>query len=244
MVDDQDHNEYTEGVHGSFDSIDIGFSKVFVDGKLWLEGQIHNGLLQGVGKMYWPDGVTILFEGRFWWNLLNGQGKEYSKDGTLVHEGEFRAGKFLKDGRIAEKWYQGEIFDGKFHGYGREYRSNGNLWYEGEFIHGQSHGKGKEYAEAGWLKATGEFREGYLVKGRTYYCNGLIQSEGTFEFGDVLTGYGKKYHPNGALESEGYFRYNRLYGSAKQYYSTGTLMFDGVFYHGKLEGYGKYYRDE
>ena len=63
MVDDHDHDMYSNDGHGGFDSNDIEFSKVFVDGKLWLEGHLQHGLLHGMGKMYWPDGVTILFEG-------------------------------------------------------------------------------------------------------------------------------------------------------------------------------------
>ena len=113
------------GCHGDSDSIDIEFQKIFVGDKLWLEGQVHFGLLQGLGIMYWPDGVTKLYEGRFDWNQLHGRGREYSKNGTLLRVGEFWDGKFVKDGWLKTDYYEGEIFDARFSGKGTRYHPNG-----------------------------------------------------------------------------------------------------------------------
>ena len=59
--------------------------------------------------------------------------------------------------------YTGQLnADGKPHGKGKEYWSNGNLAYEGEFEDGKKHGEGKLYDEDENLKYEGEFENGEI----------------------------------------------------------------------------------
>ena len=47
--------------------------------------------------------------------------------------------------------FEGEYFQGKRHGKGKEYNANNELIYEGEYSKGKKHGLGKEYDNFGQL---------------------------------------------------------------------------------------------
>ena len=55
--------------------------------------------------------------------------------------------------------FEGELVNGKRHGYGEEYHENGQI-FEGEYFNGKRHGKGKEYNVIGELIFEGEYANG------------------------------------------------------------------------------------
>lgn len=55
--------------------------------------------------------------------------------------------------------YEGDLFDGKAHGYGVLYYENGNIWYDDLM-----HGEGVYYSEKGELIHKGRFEKGEIVE--------------------------------------------------------------------------------
>ena len=53
--------------------------------------------------------------------------------------------------------YSGHWKNGKKHGKGTDYYSDGQIWYEGNFEHGKWHGKGTLYNEDGTIRWKGRF---------------------------------------------------------------------------------------
>ena len=116
----------------------FGFS-----GPLIFEGEFLNGEINGKGKEYQLHN-KLFFEGEYKNGKRNGYGIEYYYNGKLKFEGVF------KDGLIWEgKGYningelESEIINGK--GNYKEYSFKGQLFFEGEIFEGKKHGNGKEY---------------------------------------------------------------------------------------------------
>ena len=123
----------------------IIYGKEYNNNMLVYEGEYLNGKRNGEGKEYNYNGF-IKYEGQYKNGLKNGKGKEYDdKYCNLIFEGDYLNGikynGIIYDYENINNEY--EIKDGK--GFIREYDNSGELKYEGEYFNGKSHGKGKEY---------------------------------------------------------------------------------------------------
>ena len=56
--------------------------------------------------------------------------------------------------------YEGEYFNGKRNGKGKDYYYNGNIKYEGDYKKGKRHGEGYKYDKTGSIIYIGEFKDG------------------------------------------------------------------------------------
>jgi antitoxin component YwqK of YwqJK toxin-antitoxin module len=64
--------------------------------------------------------------------------------------------------------FEGEFFDGKKNGKGKEYYENENhlIKYQGEYLNGERNGEGKEYNDKGDLIFEGEYLNGKIWNGK------------------------------------------------------------------------------
>lgn len=116
--------------YGSYKETDIA------TGKLKAERTYKNDQIDGVEKIYFPNGQV--------------DGVLSYKDG--VHHGEFTY--YYEDGKVKQK---GNYVNGKIEGILVGYYQNGNLKEEVTHVGGVTQGVFKEYNENGTIKAEGEF---------------------------------------------------------------------------------------
>ena len=86
---------------------------------------------------------------------------------SVAYDGEMKEGRphgygkaYYRDGRF----YEGEWYKGRPHGEGKLYYDNMNIWYEGQWVKGKREGYGKSYYEDGTLAFEGEWKDGKPVK--------------------------------------------------------------------------------
>ncbi|ABZ94003.1 Conserved hypothetical protein [Leptospira biflexa serovar Patoc strain 'Patoc 1 (Ames)'] len=78
------------------------------NGKVFFEGYLQNGELEGQGKIYHDNG-NVHQEGFFNGNQLNGQGKIFYENGKIHKEGIFKNDQFVsgkeynEDGTLMEE---------------------------------------------------------------------------------------------------------------------------------------------
>ena len=113
------------------------------------EGEIMNGVPDGIGTLTWSDGEK--YEGEYKDGFPNGQGTMTFPDGDK---------------------YIGEHKDGEYNGQGTYTYPNGDK-YIGEFKDGEYHGQGTMTYPDG-DKFVGEFKDGKLWNGTGYDKNGNI----------------------------------------------------------------------
>ena len=144
---------------------------------------------------------------------------------------------------------------GEKNGYGREYKLDTNiLLFEGEYFNSRKNGKGKEYYEDGKIKFEGEYKKGKKVEGKCYNNEGEIFlvivkdskgkelfNNGNLKFeGEYLNGKrwkGKGYNYDGKEE----FEIKNGEGFIKEYDDIGKLLFEGDYLNGERNGKGKEY---
>ena len=80
------------------------------------------------------------YEGEFLFGKWNGKG--YDENGNIIYELNNGNGTIKEYNDIDQLIFEGEYFNGRRHGKGKEYE-NGELIYEGEYINGRRKGKGK-----------------------------------------------------------------------------------------------------
>ena len=122
----------------------------------------------------------------------------------------------MKDGKGSIKEYknsiliyEGEYFEGKRHGKGKEYNNSGELIFEGEYLYGFKN-KGIEYDNKKII-FKGEYFNEQKWNGikKDYYYDKII-FEGEYMNG-IKNGKGKEYNNNGELEFEGeYYKNQRI----------------------------------
>ena len=136
--------------------------------KLKYEGEVLNGIKNGIGKEYDDSGELIIFVGEFSKGERK-KGKEYKK-GELRFEGEYKDGirwngkgkefntKIYEfDGLQMD--FEGEYFKGqKWTGKIKDYSDD--IYYEGEILNGKKHGKGKEFYKRGKIIYEGVYLNG------------------------------------------------------------------------------------
>ncbi|MCL2186500.1 MAG: tetratricopeptide repeat protein [Treponema sp.] len=210
------------------------------------EGSFLNGKRNGKGKYTnnYYDGWYRLrhsYEGDWVDDKKHGKGKEiYNPDKSYgdSYEGDFvndeRTGKGIEK-RVNGLVYEGEFFEGSFHGKGTIYYSDGITdksgykfskgdIYEGDWVYGNRTGKGKiTYHDGRVLE--GNWKDDKLI-------DGLSKEEI-----ENLAGVQKCYI-NGELYDGNLFN-EKFTGNGKYVWSTG-MIYEGDWVNGKFHGKGKF----
>jgi hypothetical protein len=131
--------------------------------------------------------------------------------------------------------YEGDFFDGKFHGKGKRKAANGDT-YEGDFIANKAHGKGKITFKSG-STITGDF-----IGGQPHgKCKKKVANGDTYEggyIGGLEHGKGKQ-HSAKSGDVEGDFIGGQVHGKGKSK-APGGETYEGDFYKGRFHGEGRY----
>lgn len=191
------------------------------------EGTLKNGKLDGEGKKYTNDKLTR--EGFFVDGLLNGNGVAYNPDGTVC-SGEFKNGypynaegtyvlKSLTNVKYTGKWINGQpagegtavhaedtytgIFSGELTGENITWLRENALIYQGNLVNGRAEGNGRQYNKDGSVLYEGSFKnsnhDGY---GILYYSDDVrLRYEGEFKEGHA-EGMGTLFYPEGTWSGE------------------------------------------
>jgi hypothetical protein len=184
--------------------------------------------------VHYPNGNK--YNGQFHNSLFDGYGKMDYKNGNL-YIGEFKNGKYEGKGKLlfaSGNSYEGNFLKGKYNGIGKFIYSE-NYYYQGEFLNSLKNGKGKLVSYNKTIY-DGDFKEdkkngkGVLVKE-----NGGV-FEGNF-IDDKQDDYGKLISPNGNVYI-GQFLDEKYHGKGSLKLSNGSI-YDGEFFHGNFHGFGE-----
>ena len=157
--------------------------------------------------------------------------------------------------------FEGDYFNGKKHGHGKELYLNGDIKFEGEYLNGRRNGKGKEFDNENKLKFEGNYLHGLRQGFGKLYDEDKIIFEGEYSIGkkwngkiynnktgqiyEIKNGYGNviEYYESQKLELIlEYCGGERKKGFVKEYYDDGkTLLFECEYKDGELNGKGKHY---
>ena len=250
-----------ETVNENFrDDIKEGYTKYFFpDGKIKQEIPFINGLEQGFGKEYGPDG-TIVTLTEYKRGFVVDRLRINRKDGVGRKQGRWCI--FYPQGNLkSEVTYR----DDKKNGYLKEYAENGDLLkiskYADDLVLPEAEEIQKpeiqnEYYPDGKIKISAMFRNGipegirreYSSDGsveKSYlYKNGIITGEGIVKDDGDRQGPWKNYYPDGSLMSEGNYDNEKQTGVWKYYHSNGKIEQTGKFNKlGKFDGNWKWYFD-
>ena len=125
----------------------------FTDGKVKIlakskyvayEGQVKEGLANGVGTLYRKDGSTV-YEGQFENSEFHGQGVSYFPSGQIQYVGAFQHNEYCGEGQL--------------------YRENGSMEYQGAFVNGEKEGEGILYDSGNNKIYAGNFSQGEVLYG-------------------------------------------------------------------------------
>ena len=208
------------------------------DSILEYEGEYHNGIKNGKGKMSNEKG-QILFEGFFINKPFDGMESYYSEEGKLIAEAEVKNGEI--NGKI-KKSIEGEEFDGEsindYEWNGKYKKITPDCVVEGTYKYHYFSGKEKI------KKDNDEFQENIYVNGILWtgfksddYSNKYISKSDKLFYGEYLNGKrwkgnGKELYPDNKIKFEGdYDKGKRIKG--KEYYEEGKLKFEGEYLNGK-----------
>lgn len=125
------------------------------------EGAFVNGVREGQGKEFLPDGGT--YTGSFKANERSGQGKlvigNYTYEGEFVNNRKEGKGKLYLNGILI---YEGEFKNDQKHGSGITY-SNGVKEYDGQFANDKKNGYGILFNYSGTIIYQGEFKDDMTI---------------------------------------------------------------------------------
>ena len=184
-----------------------------------------------------------LMEGKYVGEVLNGtphgRGKiSYKPDDSkkrVSFEGEWNKGERVK-GKIIwsdNSWYDGEMKNSYFNGYGTRVYSDGRK-YVGYWVMGKRSGLGVLYDDKGKVIYEGSFRDDtYNGQGTLNYSDGR-KCIGSFKDGKVH-GHVTLYNAEGRKVYVGEVKNATFNGPGIQYNENGSYMF-GIWENGKKEG--------
>lgn len=152
--------------------------------------------------------------------------------------------------------YFGQVKDGKAHGKGRYFDSDGNLIFEGEFKNNLYDGNGKYYLvesvhgkDESVLCYEGDFEKGkYSGKGKFYFTSGERKGELIYKgdfYDSEYNGQGTLYYSEDQIY-EGGFAESKKHGFGKEIYTSSEgkeVVIYGTYCNDKLNGHGRRYED-
>lgn len=137
---------------------------------------------------------------------------------------------------LSEKYYQGDIINGKKEGKGLLIDLNGDI-FEGIFINDKKEGFGVYLFESG-KKYVGQFRNDILDGvGSYFFINGSEYYGEIFE--TEMHGFGNYHYPSGSYYV-GEFKNGEMDGIGTLYFS-GNERYEGEFKNDNMNGIGKYF---
>ena len=213
-----------------------------------IQGIFKAGNVHGIATKYEPNGVVKISKGNFIGDKMTGYGKIYHPNGRLEFKGEFKEDVIEKKGILMDedgnKVYDGEFWDGKYHGTGNKYYINGDV-YHGKFSNGLRHGDGQmDFADGSIIK--GCWKNGKLE--RKYSEIGILKDEKNkiLYRGDIkdnkANGTGKQFLDNDEVY-EGEFFDNLKHGKGKLMDKHNNLIYEGFFVKGIRSGFGNKFHD-
>jgi uncharacterized protein len=241
------------------------YRSLYVNGKLYSEGNYVNGNLQGLFKHYYFDGSVQAVQ-YFKNGLRDSLYQSFYFGGKLSSEGRYQLGDktgawkyYREDGALSRTE---EFKAGKLHGKRTYFHKNGKPDMEIIYRHGDRDGLHKRYSEDGVLVYQMRFDEdvlsGYsylgknnelvpeipLVQGngavKTFFPNGNAGVAVEYVDGSQHGSY-KLYRTNGKLFLENTEHYGNSEGLFKEYYADGTLCAEYNYLHDNLHGPYKEY---
>ena len=181
-------------------------TKLYENGDIY-EGELSFGEPNNSGKLEFTlKEIPYIYVGEFSNGVKEGKGNLFSKDNKFNYDGDWKNDKYDGFGALFDhgEKYTGNFKNGKFHGKGTFYKTNGEI-------------------------LEGEFFEGKIKKGKIVYKNGDIFKgkfiEGKKEFGIYEYSEGGKY--------EGYFEDEIFNGEGILIDKNGE-EFKGIFKDGKF----------
>ncbi len=105
-----------------------------------------------------------------------------------------------------------------------------------EYVYG-FHATGEDFWENGNVKIRGPLRCNKRIgEWNTYYEDGTLESNFSYNDDSELTGLFTEYHPNGSTKSKGYYRKDKKYGLWSNYDENGELLEEGYYRDGEKTG--------
>jgi antitoxin component YwqK of YwqJK toxin-antitoxin module len=202
------------------------------------KGSFYNG----VWKYYSMDG-KILIEGQYKEGLLEGKYKEYFVNGKvkseIVYKGDKKNGKekdYFENGKIRlEKNYENGYLIGDY----KQYYDNGQLRFVRNYKNGILWNEKSHYNRNGKPLPMGTLSEG--VGTLNLYNNvGGLSVTYTYNYG-YKTGMCTEYYKSGAIKREVYYKKDTMNGSEKLYSEKGQLLRESSIVKGRYDGSSKFY---
>ena len=152
------------------------------DGKVY-KGQYENGYEHGFGTLTQADGVCR-YRGNFRFGKRHGVGTQVWLDKN--YEGEWKENALCGKGKLSWKngtMYQGDFFQGRYHGQGILVNGTTGRKYVGSFVQGQKQGQGIET----WPQS-GESYQGSYEKGLRHGFGRFTMGDGSHYVGGWVNG--------------------------------------------------------
>lgn len=206
------------------------FSK---EGKLLYQGEMEDNYVHGKAKKFYPDG-KVEYEGEFNAGVFDGHGTQITKSENKF-TGKFAKGLWVKGTlHVAEgQRFEGEFKDGLPHGNGKDFDESGNMVYEGQVFEGKYHGVGQVWLSDG-RSFKGEFDKGDWGKGALFFKDGS-RIEGVWK-DDRLDGLAKSFYNDGKPEYEGVYVSGNWQGKGTYYFKEDAESLQGNWLNGKMHG--------
>ncbi len=205
--------------------------RFYEDGTLQVEVDYGTGK-SGRAKLFYPDGESVMAEGKYLGQERDSVWRFYSPEGALTSEEQYVNGKknglsrvYFADGSIAEKInYKDDVPNGDWEQFylngqpklkanvvnGIQYEGKYTMYYddgkkqiEGSYVNGKKESSWYEFNPDGSIKVIYVYRNGNVVE--EHFQNG------TFE----------KYYSNDILRSVHNYKNGKKHGPFKEYFAQG-----------------------
>ena len=240
------------------DGLYDNYGKIYnKNGNLIYEGELLKGKYNKHGKIYKNNGYSIVYEGEFLNGLYHGYGKligeyeGYFSNGFYEGEGiKYEKNRYIKaifqKGKINDinariykyscletyLYFEGNIKNNTFDGFGKIYYQNKNLLFQGNFENGNVCGKGVKYYETGAKKIEGIFDSLNKCQGFYYNPDGIKIYEGEiindipFNVDNIII-----YDDNTNKIFEGNIKNGKYEGPGKEYFNliNDKILYEGTF---------------
>jgi hypothetical protein len=133
-----------------------GYGSIVTKNGSSYDGDFVNGVRQGNG-VYVDAVSSVRYDGQWNNDVRHGKGRLFGGKGRLLYDGEWRQDKQTQGKCFdpVEKWsYEGELYQGQFHGQGQFQDSSGNT-YVGAWSRGKRSGHGCEKNKSSGLNQNG-----------------------------------------------------------------------------------------
>lgn len=237
---------------GFKDGMFHGAYRQFRNEALIEEATYKEGRLEGVRKLYYPDGKTLQAEAVFADGKIDGVSKTYFRNGQVETEKEFKMG--IEDG--FDRRYDSETGKLTLDTYYKDGKPDGR-WTEhlsgnrGDFTRTSGYKDGLREGEYAEIRADGRPREkGAYKAGKkegvwtTYRDGGQPEISVTYKAGEK-NGEEIRYYTDGKPEKSTYYLNGKRDGLCRDYYfDNGKVKSEFTYKAGKQEGlYKRFYED-